>query len=122
MATCIAEVGHHLTQALADVGNFDAVVDYGEMLASIAGVFVDLRPIPDHGSLDPDPAVGYPVGNAVAAATGAAGHNGIIYPSVRHADGICIAAPWPNVVQSVAPGAMYRLTWSGTPVFDVTAL
>ncbi len=120
--TCLAEVGHHLTRALADAGDFHAVVDYGEMLSSMAGLFVDLRRHPGHASLDPDPATGYPAGNAVAAATRAAGHNGIIYPSVRHAGGTCIVALWPNVVQSVVQGAMYRLTWSGQPAFAVTAL
>src|SRR3546814_20520642 len=92
------------------------------MLASRAWLFVDLRQAPTHASLDPDPAVGYPAGNAVAAAARAAGHNGIIYPSVRHAGGTCIAALWPNVVQSVVPGAMSRLTWSGTPAYSVEAL
>jgi RES domain-containing protein len=120
--TCIAEVGYHLTQALADANDFNTVVDYVEMLASMAGVFVDLRPLPDHPGLDPDPALGYPAGNVIAAAARAAGHNGIIYPSVRHAGAPCIAALWPNVVQSVVQGAMYRLTWSGTPNFEVAAL
>ncbi|MGZ8998628.1 MAG: RES family NAD+ phosphorylase [Allosphingosinicella sp.] len=50
------------------------------------------------------------------------GHNGIIYPSVRHRGGICIAALWPNVVQSVAQGAIHRLTWSGSPEFVAEAL
>ena len=119
--TCIAEVGFHLTRALADAGDFHAVVEYGEMLASMAGVFVDLRQAPAHASLDPDPTAGYPAGNAVAAAARAAGHNGIIYPSVRHPDGTCIVALWPNVVQSVVQGAIHRLTWSGTPDFSVEA-
>lgn len=120
-ATCVAEVGHHLTKALADAGDFNAVVEYGEMLASMAGVFIDLRDLSDHVSLSPDPAIGYPAGNAIAAATRAAGHNGIIYPSVRHEGGICMVALWPNVVQSVVQGAMYRLTWSGKPTFEATA-
>jgi len=120
--TCIAEVGFHLTRALADTGDFHAVVEYGEMLASMAGVFVDLRQASAHASLDPDPETGYRAGNAVAAAARAAGYNGIIYPSVRHAGGTCIAALWPNVVQSVVPGAMYRLTWSGKPAYSVEAL
>jgi hypothetical protein len=51
-----------------------------------------------------------------------AGHNGIIYPSVRHEGGTCIAALWPNVVQSVVQGALYRLTWSGAPGYAVEAL
>lgn len=120
--TCIAEVGHHMTKALAAAGDFNAVVEYGEMLASMSGVFVDLRPVPNHPSLDPDPAVGYKAGNAIAAMARAKGHNGIIYPSVRHPAGTCIAALWPNVVQSVVQGALYRLTWSGTPEYAWKAL
>lgn len=120
--TCIAEVGYHLTQALADAGDFNAVVDYAEMHASMSGLFVDLRPLPDHPALNPHPSLGYPAGNNVAAAARAAGHNGIIYPSIRHPGGTCIAALWPNVVQSVVQGAVYRLTWSGSKDFSTTAL
>ncbi len=101
--TCIAEVG------------LNAVVEYSEMLASMAGVFVDLREAADHPALDADPATGYAAGNVLAAQARVEGHNGIIYPSVRHTGGTCIAALWPNVVQSVVQGAMVRLTWSGTP-------
>ena len=110
------------TKALADAGDFNATVEYGEMLASMAGVFVDLREAPGHASLDPNPAAGYPAGNALAAFARANGHNGIIYPSVRHEGGICIVALWPNVVQSVVQGAMYRHVWSGSPAFSVEAL
>ena len=117
LETCIAEVGHHLTLALADVDDFNAVVEYGEMLASMSGVFVDLRELADHAALDPDPATGYTAGKAVAAQARAEGHNGIIYPSVRQAGGTCVAALWPNVVQSVVQGAMVRLTWTGNPEY-----
>lgn len=120
--TCIAEVGFHLTHALADAGDFNAIVDYGEMLASMAGLFVDLRGNADHPALAADPAVGYPAGNAVAASARGQGYNGIIYPSVRNTGGTCIAALWPNVVQSVVQGAMVRLTWSGTPNYAVELL
>lgn len=113
--TCIAEVGHHLTKALGDAGDLNAIVEYGEMLASMSGIFIDLRENPGHPALDPDPAKGYAAGNVVAAHARAEGHNGIIYPSVRHSGGTCIAALWPNVVQSVVQGAMVRLTWNGTP-------
>lgn len=120
--TSIAEVGYHLTEALADAGDYDAVVEYGEMISSMSGVFVDLRDMPDHPSLNPDKAKGYPAGNALAARARGEGHNGIIYPSVRHEGGACIAALWPNVVQSVVQGSMYRLTWQGEPAFEVEAL
>jgi len=120
--TCIAEVGYHLTEALADAGDFDAVVEYVEMIASMSGVFIDLRGMPGHPALGPEKARGYPAGNALAAQARAEGHNGIIYPSVRHAGGVCIAALWPNVVQSVVQAEMVRLTWSGTPAFTIEAV
>lgn len=120
--TCIAEVGHHLTRALADAGDFNAVVDYAEMWASMAGLFVDLRGAPDHPALNPDPSIGYPAGNAVAARARGDGHNGIICPSVRHARGTCIAALRPGVVQSVVQGSMVRLTWRGSADFTVQPL
>lgn len=122
LETCIAEVGHHLTLALADAGDFNAVVDYGEMLASMSGLFIDLRAAAGHPALDPDPATGYAAGNALAADARAQGHNGIIYPSVRHHEGICIAALWPNVVQSVVQGNMVRLIWEGSPDYRWQAL
>lgn len=120
--TCLAEVGYHLTMALADAGDFDAVAEYVEMIASMSGVFIDLQDMRGHPALDPDPARGYPAGNALAEQARVQGHNGIIYPSVRHAGGTCMAALWPNVVQSVVQGNMYRLTWSGTPEFIVEPL
>ncbi|MDJ0977297.1 MAG: RES family NAD+ phosphorylase [Erythrobacter sp.] len=120
--TSIAEVGVHLTQALADAGDFNAVVEYGEMIASMSGVFVDLRDMPDHPALNPNKEEGYAVGNALAAKARGEGHNGIIYPSVRHAGGTCIAALWPNVVQSVVQGEMYRLIWNGSADFEVRGL
>jgi hypothetical protein len=114
--TCLAEVRHHLTEALAQTGVYEAVVDYAELYASFAGEFVDLRPHSDHICLHPDKGVGYPAGNALADAARARGLNGIIYPSVRQAGGTCIAALFPHAVQSVAQGDVYRMTWRGAPV------
>ena len=111
--TCMREVAYHMSEFLARSGQLKGVVEYAEMFASMAGEFVDLRQTPDHLCLDPDRAVGYPVGNSIADAASAQGLNGIIYPSVRRAGGTCIVALRPHAVQSVAPGAVYRLEWSG---------
>ena len=111
--TCKREVAYHMAEFLARSGELKGAVEYAEMFASMAGEFVDLRQTPAHPSLDPEPTVGYPIGNAVANAARAQGLNGIIYPSVRHAGGTCIVALRPHAVQSVAPGAVYRLEWSG---------
>jgi RES domain-containing protein len=111
--TCLKEVVFHMTDSWGRTGKYEAAVEYMELSASMAGAFVDLRRRPDHPSLHPDPSVGYPKGNALADAVRAAGHNGIIYPSIRHSGGTCFAALWPHAVQSVAQGDMYSVVWAG---------
>jgi hypothetical protein len=115
LETALAEVAHHLTEFLAAVGEYDAVVEYAELLASFAGEFLDLRSHPDIAALNPNKAIGYPAGNALADAARARGLNGIIYPSVRYSGGTCVAALFPHAVQSVAQGDVYRMTWRGRP-------
>ncbi len=119
--TALAEVTFHIRRELDRVGDYHATIDYAEMWASFAGAFVDLRGIePRPVCLDPDPAVGYPAGNALAAEAIAEGHNGIVYPSVRQPVGTCLVALWPHVVQSVAQGAVWHVHWAGTPDPAVT--
>jgi hypothetical protein len=115
VATCLAEVGFHLTNMLADAGDYNATVEYAEMFSSMAGDFLDLRQAPAHPALGADIATAYPVGNALADGARAAGLNGIIYPSVRQSGGTCIAALRPAAVQSVRQGAVYRMIWRGSP-------
>jgi hypothetical protein len=122
-ATCIAEVSYHMTRELAYVDDFNATVDYAEMFASFAGEFVDLRSAqPAPVCLNPDPAVGYPAGNALASATVARGLNGVIHPSVRDKGGTCLVALLPHAVQSVSQGAVLRLAWRGSKTPTVTAI
>lgn len=113
--TAIAEVAYHMGRELARVRDFHATVDYAELIASFAGDFVDLRAGAPPGCLDPDPATGYPPGNALADLARAAGHNGIVYPSVRHPGGTCLVALRPHAVQSVTQGRVLRLAWHGDP-------
>jgi hypothetical protein len=120
--TCMREVSFHMADFLRKSGQYKGVVDYAELFASMAGEFVDLRGMSSHPSLHPDPAIGYPAGNAVADAAIAQGLNGIVYPSVRHSGGTCLAALLPHAVQSVAPGGLYRLEWSGGPDPTITRL
>ena len=122
--TCLREVVFHMTEFLAMAGDFNAVVDYVEMFASLAGEYVDLRDPPGsgHQCLHLDPKVAYPIGNALADAARAQGHNGIIYPSVRHPGGTCIVALWPHAIQSVAPGAVIRVSWIGARVPKIEQL
>ena len=114
--TALAEVGFHMTLHLSEAGSFDATIDYAEMLASVAGAFLDLRGLSENPDcLHPDPTIGYKAGNALAAEVMTAGHNGIVYPSVRHHGGTCLVAFWPHAVQSPAQGAVWRMRWAGRP-------
>lgn len=113
--TSLAEVAFHIGRELAHVGEFRTVVEWAELWASFAGEFVDLRGVsPPPNCLDPDPARGYPAGNALAQEARGQGLNGIIYPSVRHSGGSCVVALWPHAVQSVAQGAVWRMSWNGS--------
>jgi hypothetical protein len=86
------------------------------MWASFAGSYVDLRGLePRPTCLHPDPAVGYPAGNVLAAKTMASGHNGVVYPSVRRPGGTCLVALWPHAVQSVVQGGVWRMVWHDAP-------
>ena len=123
-STCIAEVSFHMTRELERVNDFNATVDYAELLASFAGEFVDLRQFDAATEcLHPDPDIGYPAGNVLAGQVRALGHNGIIHGSVRDPEGTCLVALWPHAVQSVAGGGILRLKWSGqrTPAVEPMA-
>jgi hypothetical protein len=118
--TCLAEITFHMREFLRLAGDFHAVVEYAEMFCSLSGDFLDLTGMPGHPALDPDIARGYPAGNSLAEEARRDALNGIIYPSVRHAGGICFAVLRPAAVQSVRQGDVYRLIWAGDPDPEIT--
>ena len=123
--TSLAEVSWHLTRELEAIGRFDNVTDYAELVADFIGPFHDLRRFgpDDEPSLHPDPAIGYPAGQALARRLrGEAASNGIVYPSARHPDGTCLAAFHPGLVQNLRQGGIWRLEWRGTPEPTLTRL
>ena len=112
-----------MTRELERVNDFFATVDHAEMFASFAGQFTDLRVSSlNQLACTPDPAIGYPAGNALADAVRARGDNGIVYPSVRHTGGTCLVALWPAAVQSVAQGRVLQLQWKGQRNPEVSEL
>ncbi|MCC0034720.1 MAG: RES family NAD+ phosphorylase [Hoeflea sp.] len=126
MMTSAQEVGFHRTRELGFIGRYEDEARYVELLADFIGDFPDLRG-PDldadaQMALDPDPAVGYPAGQALAAALRREGHRGLIYPSVRHEGGRCFVAFDPGIIQNVRPGASWKLVWKGAPEFFIEGL
>lgn len=121
--TALHEVAYHKTRELQYINHLRDEARYAALHASFIGKFHDLRNVnPAPICLHPDTSVGYPEGQQMAARLLAAGSRGLIYPSVRHITGTCIVAFQPNVVQDVAPGASWKITWNGTPNWTATVI
>ena len=112
VATSQAEVGFHKSVQLAEIGRFEDTVTYDDYLADFTASFHDLRRARGfRACLDPR---SYIESQTLAERLLAAGSLGVVYPSVRHEDGTCIACFRPAVVGNVRRGKTYRLTWNGT--------
>jgi hypothetical protein len=121
--TATSEVSYHLTRELEAVGRFENVTDYAELIADFFGPFHDLRTF--DAKVEPvlhqDPAIAYPAGQGLARQLRTDNSsNGIIYPSIRHASGTCLACFRPDLVQNLRQGGIWRLEWQGTPNPTVT--
>lgn len=111
--TALAEIIFHKTVEYQEIKRFDDSVTYQAMLADFNSTFHDLR-----GSqasirfLDP---TSYLESQKLAQELLEQGSMGILYPSVRHKDGNCLACFRPALVGNVRKGQVYRLTWAGSP-------
>jgi len=118
VATAQAEVGFHKSVQLAEIGRFEDSVTYDDYLADFSANFHDLRRARGFKAcLDP---ASYVQSQALAEQLLEAGSLGIVYPSVRHEGGTCLACFRPALVTNVRPARTYRFTWSGTPTPVVT--
>lgn len=120
--TSAEEVGFHRTRELGFIGIYEDEARYVELLADFIGDFPDLDGATDHPALDPDPALGYPAGQALAVSLRRDGYRGLLYPSVRHPTGRCFVAFDPGIIQNVRPGASWRLVWQGSPEYSLHAV
>jgi hypothetical protein len=117
--TSIREVSYHLTRELEAISRFENTTDYAELIADFYGVFHDLRSVDrvNEPALHSDPSVGYSAGQALAKQLRLeAASNGIVYPSVRSDNGICLVVFRPDLVQNMRQGGIWRLEWQGSPV------
>jgi RES domain-containing protein len=123
--TALAEVSFHLTRELEAIGRFENVTDYAELIADFIGSFHDLRGPGFSGNacLGPDTSTAYPAGQALARELRLEHQAmGVIYPSVRHPAGTCLAAFYPNLVQNLRQGGIWRLEWKGRPAPAISML
>jgi hypothetical protein len=120
--TSVAEVAFHRGRELGYIGIWTDRARYVELLADFIGEFPDLTDDPGHPALRPDPALGYPEGQALAAKLLREGQRGLIYPSARREGGRCLVAFVPSAVQNVRPGASWDIVWNGSPDWSVEAV
>lgn len=118
LATAQAEVGFHKSVQLAEIGRFDDTVTYDDYLADFSASFHDLRRARGFKScLTPD---SYVDAQALAEQLLADGSLGVVYPSVRHKGGTCLACFRPALVTNVRRDKTFRFTWSGSPEPAIT--
>lgn len=119
VATSQTEVIFHATARLAAMGEFHDEICYDEYLADFSGEYHDLRNSQGFEAvLAPD---SYVQSQILAETLLACGSLGIVYPSVRHTGGVCIACFRPALVTHVRKGRTFRFRWSGSvkPAIEV---
>ena len=121
LETAHAEVIHHRTVELEEIGVRDARLQMREYLADMDAAFHDIRsddpafaPLYDPGS--------YVASQAFAQSLRAGGSNGVLYRSVRHSGGECVACFRPLLVTNVRQAAHFEYRWSGTRTPMITSL
>jgi hypothetical protein len=118
LETSKTEVAFHKTVQLAEIGRFEDSLTYDDYLADFTASFHDLRRDRRfRDCLDPE---SYVRSQALAERLLADESLGVIYPSVRHAGGTCVACFRPALVSNVRRGKTYRFTWNGSPHPEIT--
>ena len=106
LATAHAEVIYHRTLELAEIGVFSARMEMRLYLADFNSQFHDVR----DEAQDPD---SYGASQTLARELLAADSNGIVYRSVRHRNGECIACFRPKVIARLRADVHFEYLWDG---------
>lgn len=118
--TAIAETVFHRTRELDEIGVYETFVHMRQYLADFDCALHDVRPSPAFDDChDPD---SYSAGQALCRTLRPAGSNGVLFRSVRHAGGECVACYRPKLVGNVRQGAHFEYRWDGARVPRVTKL
>jgi RES domain-containing protein len=124
LATSIAETRYHREQFLRATHERPIELDMRSYLSDVAADFHDIRGRQDRMPhiYEPD---SYTASQQLARALKAAGSNGVVYDSVRHAGGQCLAIYRPRLIQNLRQGTHLRYVWDGeciTRVYELRLL
>lgn len=121
LETSIAETRYHREVFLRATHQGPTEIDMRTYLCDVDANFHDIRgkkdAMPD--IYDPD---SYAASQKLARALKRAGSNGVVYDSVRHAEGQCLAVYRPRLVQNCRQGTHLRYVWDGQRISQVYAL
>jgi hypothetical protein len=111
--TSQAEIAFHKWLELSEVGRTRESLTYDDYLADVSAELHDIRAAAAFADcLAPD---SYVASQGLAQELLASGSLGIVYPSVRHVGGICLACFRPALVTNVRKGSTYLFSWYGEP-------
>ena len=112
LETSIREVGYHKRMFLKDARIAERLTfEYQDFLADFSGQFHFLEEVEREACLQPEPVPQcYAASQALANALLYAGAGGIVYPSVRHQGGTCVACFRPALVFHPRRGKAYGIT------------
>jgi hypothetical protein len=121
LETAHAEVIYHRTAELAEIGVFDTYVQERAYAADFTGQYYDIRAKSARFTAYYSP-VNYAQSQKLGRELLDTGANGIIYRSVRHAAGYCLACFRPKLVANVRQGDHFEYRWTGGRVPAVRKL
>lgn len=119
--TSIAETRYHREVFLRATRQGSTELDMRSYLCDVGACFHDIRGKREQMSdiYDPD---SYVASQKLARSLKSAGSNGVVYDSVRHATGQCVAVYRPRLIQNCRQGAHLRYVWDGERIGQVYTL
>jgi RES domain-containing protein len=120
LETAIAEAIHHRTEELREVGGYETRVQMRVYLADFSARFHDVRDtVHESGRQSPWGALhdrsDYGASQRLGRQLLESDSNGVVYRSVRHESGECLACFRPRLVRNVRVGGHYEFRWEGQP-------
>jgi RES domain len=119
--TSVAETRYHREVFLRATRQSPTELDMRSYLCDVCASFHDIRgkreKMPDIYDRD-----SYAASQELARALKRAGSNGVVYDSVRHAGGQCLAVYRPRLIQNCRQGAHLRYVWDGERIGQVYEL
>jgi hypothetical protein len=121
LATSIAETRYHREVFLRATRQSPIELDMRSYLADVAARFHDIRGKRTHLTdiYDPD---SYISSQILGRTIQREGSNGIVYDSVRHIGGECLAIYRPRLIQNLRQGVHLRYVWDGGRISRVYEL